>query len=408
MHINSGYESKITSKIKNKRYLLQFLPKCINHLSETKHINYYDKKLKSDYIIDIISNLLLKYYFKKENKFQLNAEVLKLKYGYKYKSYIDYLLDNNIIYKLSDYKKGYKSRTYSLDKKVFKSDIKRYRNFDRVLLKKYKKRLIETIDNGKLNKIKDIVKSKLINDLFSVDIDLERAIFFLNAIDKKDIDLYNRNIYSAESINNKHIFYHFDNYGRFHTNFTILKGFIRKNCLLINGEETYELDIQNSQPLFLAKLINESESKWVKQDELNFFKKLTNSGKFYDYLSASLKLKSRKKAKELTYKVLFGRNYYNSKHDIMFQRLFPTIYNFIKLYKKEHGDYKKLAWDLQGAESDLIFNKIIFRIMDEHPEIKIITIHDSIIIPEKYKQKAEKIFYEELKKEIKIEETLIK
>ncbi len=69
-----------------------------------------------------------------------------------------------------------------------------------------------------------------------------------------------------------------------HTNFTILKSFIRKNCLLIDDEETYECDISNSQPLFLAKLINDSKSKWVDEKELDLFKYLTLNGKYYNYI----------------------------------------------------------------------------------------------------------------------------
>jgi hypothetical protein len=71
----------------------------------------------------------------------------------------------------------------------------------------------------------------------------------------KDLDIYNKNLYSVDCINNKHMFYHFDSYGRMHTYFTRLRSFIRKNCVLMDGKETCEIDISNSQPLFLTKLI---------------------------------------------------------------------------------------------------------------------------------------------------------
>ena len=85
--------------------------------------------------------------------------------------------------------------------------------------------------------------------------------------------------------------------------------------------------------------------------------------------------------------------------DKAFKSIFPTIHNFIKLYKKEHDDYKVLAYDLQKAESDLIFNKIIKRIINTHPHIKMITIHDSIVIPKKDRDIASIIFQDELVKE---------
>jgi hypothetical protein len=82
--------------------------------------------------------------------------------------------------------------------------------------------------------------------------------------------------------------------------------------------------------------------------------------------------------------------------------LFPTIHNFIKLYKKEHGDYKILAYDLQKAESNLVFNKMIKCIMNLHPEIKIITIHDSIVVQKKYRDIVNNIFQNEISKEFNL------
>ena len=401
--ISKGDSSKkISEKLNKKTFLLQFLPDSIQYLETQKYITYRNKKLKTSYLIDIIHNMILKYYFKKENKFPLNATVLKDKYGYLYNYYIKYLVDSNVIYMKSNYKKGYSSRVYSLNDNIFRSKIKRYRNQDKVLLKKYKKKVFESIDfsNDENYLISKDIREKLISDLFSVNIEYDRSIFFLDSLKNKDFDIYNRNVYSVDCINDKHIFYHFDNYGRMHTNFTILRSFIRKNCLLIDGEETCEIDIKNSQPLFLAKLINDIGTNWVKKEEFDIFRQLTINGNFYQYLMNVLDIKERNKAKELTYKVLFGRNAGSSKADKMFSQVFPTIHKFIKLYKKESGDYKMMAYDLQKAESNLIYNKIIKRIMNEYPEIKMITVHDSIVIPEQWREIVNTIFEIELKKEL--------
>lgn len=401
--ISKGNSSKrITEKLNKKTFLLQFLPDSIHYLESQKNIAFQNKKLKTSYLIDIIHNMILKYYFKKENKFPLNATVLKDKYGYLYNYYIKYLVSNNIIYMKTNYKKGFSSRVYALDDKIFKSKIKRYRNKDKVLLKKYKKKVYQSIDfsDDENYLIDKDVREKLISDLFSVEIEYDRSIFFLESLKDKDFDIYNRNVYSVDCINDKHIFYHFDRYGRMHTNFTILRSFIRKNCLLIDGEETCEIDIKNSQPLFLSKLINDTNTNWVKKEEFEIFRQLTLNGNYYQYLMNVLDIKERKQAKELTYKVLFGRNTGSSKSDKSFRQVFPTIHNFIKLYKKESGDYKMMAYDLQKAESSLIFNKIIKRIINEYPEIKMITVHDSIVIPKKWRDVVNSIFEIELRKEL--------
>lgn len=394
----------LTKRLNKKTFSLQFLPKCLYDISTIKTIQFNNIKLKTDYIIDITHNLILKYYFKKENRFALNSTILKDKYGYLYNYYIMYLIEKGIISLVSNHQKGISSRIYSLNNEIFKEDIKRYKNHDKVLLKKYKKKFIDSIHIGETsdkNLIEEEIRAKLVTDLFSVKIDFDRAIFFLDSLKYQDYDIYNRNIYSVECINNKHIFYHFDNYGRLHTNFTILKSFIRKNCLLIDGEETCEIDIMNSQPLFLAKLLIETKSNWVDENELKLFSELTINGKYYQYIMNKLKEPNKKVIKELTYKVLFGRNMKNSKADKVFISLFPTIHNFIKLYKKEKGDYRILAYDLQKAESNLVFNTIIKKIMNIYPEIKIITVHDSIVFPSKYRDLVNTIFEFEINNEFK-------
>lgn len=389
----------ISTKVSDKTFTLQFLPECMYDLENIKTIEYKEFKLKTDYIIDITHNLLLKYYFKKDNRFPLNSIVLKDKYGFMYNQYINYMVDNNIIVMIKNYQTGLTSRVYALNDDIFRNKIKRYRNSDKVLIKKYKLKFVDMFDDSVKDLIDTEVKEKLVSDLFNVKIEYDRAIFYLNSVKYHDYDVYNRNIYSVECINNKHIFYHFDSYGRMHTNYTILKSFIRKNCLLIDGEETCELDISNSQPLFLSKLIADSKTKWVNTDEFELFKQLTISGKYYQYMMDMLGETNKKKIKEMTYKVLFGRNIRHSKIDKSFKSIFPTIHNFIKLYKKEHDDYKILAYDLQKAESNLIFNKIIKRIINTHPHIKMITIHDSIVIPKKDRDIASIIFQDELLKE---------
>ena len=380
---------------RHKKQALQFLPDCLLEISKQKYFNYKEQKLKSAYLIDLVHNLILKYYFKKENSFSLSAMILKDKYGYLYNYYINYLKDLNIIKLQKNYLKGSNARVYSLNDDVLINKIHRFNNEDKVLIKKYITKHLQ-FELDKNNIIKKYIKEKLIEDLFHVEIDYSRSIFFLDSLKNDDIDIYNRNKYSVETINQKNIFYHFDSYGRMHTNFTILKSFIRKNCLLIDGEETCEIDIKNSQPLFLSKLIKDADSRWIDENEFNLFNILVKNGNFYQYLIDNLNLVSKEDAKNLTYKVLFGQNRPNSKSDINFIKLFPTIHNFIKIYKKEKKDYKILAHDLQKAESNLIFNQIIKKISDENPDIRVITVHDSIIVQKKWKDLVSTIFFDEI------------
>ena len=102
---NLKISNNILKRLREKNYCLHYLPECLDSISKLKTIEYKNQKIKPAYLIDIVNNLLLKYYFKKENKFVINAEVLKDKYGYLYKSYMDYLIERNILQLITNYKK---------------------------------------------------------------------------------------------------------------------------------------------------------------------------------------------------------------------------------------------------------------------------------------------------------------
>ncbi len=387
----------IKDKLKDKKHLLQFLPEKLELLSKEKVITWDNKKLKVAYLIDIVHNLMLKYYFTKELAFNLSSLILRQKYGTDYNFYIGYLESIGMLKLVSDYCVGKKTKTWQITEDIFKNKIKRFRNEDRTLLKKYINNILSIeVKDSNYSWIDNNIKQKLIDDLFYVSIDNEASIAYLDML-KQDLDSYNKNKFAVDSIFDKHIYFHFDNYGRLHTNFTILKSFIRKNFLKIDGEEVCELDLSNSQPLFLCKLIQNS-NKYVDNIEFNIFKKLTLGGNLYQYLMDKSNISDRKVIKEMVYVVLFGRNF-NTKADVLFKQLFPTIHSFIRNYKTQIGNYKVLSHDLQKAESLLIFNSIIGEINSKYPEIKLFTVHDSIVFPKKYKEVVTNIFNDKVSKE---------
>lgn len=385
-------------RLESKEYQFQLVPEFLADLTKTKFIFHKDKKLKTDYIIDLISTLILKYYFKGENLYIINAQILKDRYGALYNYYVDYLIDNSLLKLEKNHISGIRSRTYSLSSRVLLANKTKYKNKDKFLLKKYKKRSINQINSKSRveNGILFQVKNKLVMDLFSVSIDEKKSIEFIEEIKSVNLDAWNKNMYTISTISNGDIFYHFDKYGRMHTNFTILKSFIRKNYLKISGKKTMELDIPNSQPLFLCKLIKENSEGIINKPDFRLFKELTMNGKYYNYITKEYKLKNKKDAKSLTYKVLFGRNLKSNKFDILFKNTFPNIYDFIVDYKIKNKSYKKLSHSLQSMESNLIFNKIVKTIIDFNPEIEILTIHDSIVFPEEYSKIVTEIFNNKL------------
>lgn len=382
-------------KVTKKSHILQFLPKILDDLSKSPNFEYRGKKMKSSYLIDILHNLILKYYFKKENKFPLYSMILREKYGQYYNYYINFLLEKKIIHLEKKHIKGKSSKIYSLNREILKSEIGRFINSDRIIIKKHNSKLESSVSEKSKSPILIDVRNKIIRDLYDFKIDYNGAMEFIEKT-IVDPDSVNRNLYSVESIKNGNLFFHFDKFGRFHTNFTILKSEIRKNFLTIDGLKTHEIDIKNSQPLFLSKLIKIVNTKWVKSDELELFSFLVENGEFYGYLSNKLNLVGKEESKKLVYKVFFGQNRKSSIDDDKFISLFPTIHNFIKLYKRENSDYRSLSHHLQRMESDLIFNKIIRKLMVSNPDVKILTIHDSMIVSEDNRDIVNQILLKEM------------
>lgn len=383
------------SGIPDRDHILQFLPKKLVEISKSKNFEYGGKKLKTSYLIDLSHSLILKYYFKKENSFPLYSVILKEKYGQYYNYYMDYLIHIGVLILDKNYQKGRRSKVYSINKLVLTNEISRYKNSDKFILKKVKSKLEVNIKSKSPIPIE--IRDKLVSDLYQFRIDYQKSYDFLESIDK-DMDSLNKNLYCIESIKGGNLFHHFDKFGRFHTNFTILKSDIRKRYITIDSEETIEIDIKNSQPLFLSKLIKMVNTKWVNEEELDLFSNLVQDGQFYDFLVRNASLEDKEESKKLVYKVFFGQNRKGSKSDEKFKSIFPTIHNFIKLYKKENSDYRSLSHHLQKMESDLIFSKVIRRVMNINPDIKLLTIHDSIIVSKKYYEIVNRVFLDEISK----------
>ena len=57
------YKKRISTKLGKKIQSLQFLPACLDGIQKDKTIEFQNQKLKTSYLIDIVHNLILKYYF---------------------------------------------------------------------------------------------------------------------------------------------------------------------------------------------------------------------------------------------------------------------------------------------------------------------------------------------------------
>lgn len=386
----------------DKQFLYQFTPKKFLYLLKHKKIQYRNENLKTDYLINIIHELLLKYYFHKDDviegelSFNMWSTLLRKKYGSKYNYYINYLIENGFMVMVSDYYKNKKARTYKLCMSSLQN-IEKCKVNDKILLKKHTKEYLKvTFLNYTNSPIPIDIREKLVDDLYKLNIDFESSMAYLNELKESRKIYYNKyfkNVISVNNIESGNIFFKFDEYGRMHTNFTILKKEIRKNLITFDGLETNEVDISNSQPLFLILLMKEkmTTSELITPDVSKYIG-LVQNGLVYEELIDNCDIENRNEAKIMMYKVLFGKNGYTSKYNKCFRKIFPTVYDFIKNYKEESKDYRILSHELQLKESDFIYNKVVRHIMTIDPNIPLFTIHDSIVFPVKYKKIVEDIF----------------
>jgi hypothetical protein len=388
-------------RIKEKQWILEFVPKDLIYLTQTNKISWKNKNLKTAYIIHLINYMICKYYHTDTKEVNLSSEVMRKWYGTFYNFYLDFLMEHDILIKTKNYCVAKKCNTYTLNDRYYNKGISlftRWKNDNPFLLKKWKEKQLEyeiqSLNDEKL--INPWVKKQLIDDLYYVEVDFEEAsklllqMYFEGKLDSDKS--YLKNLLSIESIQDGTLFYVEDDYGRLHTNFTVLKKIIRTDYVKIQGEEVEELDIPNSQPTFLAILLKEKGFHLQYPEAYEFYKNIVKEGKIYDMLAEEMGIE-RKDCKQKMFYVLFGKNKWDSKIDRAFKKFFPEVFEWMVNEKRVANDHRTISHELQRRESKLIFDTIIYRIKKEIPQIKLFTVHDSILFPKKYKEKVDDIFY---------------
>lgn len=380
--------SRAINKINNIENILVFYPEKFNNIKDKKKIKFDGKSLKVAYIIDICDYIYSKSFMEKTDIIPINATILKKNYGDNYKTYLNYLILHGIIKKVKNYLQGSHSNTFKVEENV----VKRIRINDKVLIKKkIKAKLNMLVSNMNASPIDSVVRERLIINLFNIDVDYLEAIKTAE-IASKTPHAKNLTLRALENIKNNTPWYSFDKFGRFHSSFTTLKSKIRENHITIQGEELKELDIHNSQPLFLSVFMSNKLSKYnIEPLEYEHFKTLVLNGEFYEYIMHYMGIEKKGITKKELYKILFGhkRNtlYYN-----IFRELFPSITDFLEQYKKEKQNYKIFSHTLQKMESEFLFNNIIKKALEYNPELIFVTVHDSIMVRKKDFPMINKIF----------------
>lgn len=183
-------------------------------------------------------------------------------------------------------------------------------------------------------------------------------------------------------------------YGRFHSSFTALPKAQRQR-LLLAGENSVEIDIANSQPLFLSILANANNpvptpvttpGKAISicgtvLDSQRFLE-LTSIGQLYTHFQRATGW-SRRRVKRSFIVMMFADVQTTTRMKIfgLLNREFPTIAEFI-VESKRH-QYQDLAKLLQRFESQTMIDGVAGGL-----DFPVLTVHDSIIVPKENSQAA--------------------
>lgn len=266
------------------------------------------------------------------------------------------------------------------------------------------------------------------------------------------------NLQLVQSIIDNHWEFTVCDYGRVHTNVTRLAKDIRQ-LLKIDGKPLIALDVANSQPLILyvallKSLVGNDHPLASLGDrfctpadgfthnstnpayqghpvatpdyyrhrivlprpptircsfpaDLQRYKELCESGALYQHLMERMQWTKDKESfkDEELFRCLYGVNgpydsegkYNPSRLQPVLQADFPTIWRFIRSWKKKHG-YKDLACQMQKAESKLVIEGVCGRLMREHPDCPLVTIHDAILTTPEWVDEVRRTMLEEFAK----------
>lgn len=286
------------------------------------------------------------------------------------------LVDGGILICDNYYVKGLKAKGYRINEEYLKEKFK---------LVDVKDKKLENKVNSTLKKLKNRVYEEsfgygyVTDCMEDLDIDFIRCKRYIDSLDDKEdvIDSYN---IMTEIFDEK--FAVVDNKGkRLHNNLTNIATPLRK-FISYKGKNIVQVDIKNSQPLFLYLLLK--KNYFVGEKEMEKYKKVVTEIGFYEFFSDKMKIEltaeNRKKFKQSIFGgVLFDRNRSTlSKYEKVFKEEFPSIFHIIHSIKSVN--YEDVAIMLQKTESKFIFY-CVEKIAKEY-KIPMFTIHDSICTTE--------------------------
>lgn len=195
--------------------------------------------------------------------------------------------------------------------------------------------------------------------------------------------------------------------GRCHTNVANLPAQYRQ-FIKLAGRELVSVDISTSQPLILAVLLTgRGNNKWKETEEahhvlfrlqsdssLNVFLGDCLNGTVYDVIAARTGL-SRDDVKPMFLAVIYGhpRDMHTRVGEAI-RAAYPAVFEAVAEmnYRLGHGGLPRL---MQKMESQVMIGRVAARLVRACPEMPLLTVHDSILVPAEHVDYVRQVIEEE-------------
>lgn len=237
--------------------------------------------------------------------------------------------------------------------------------------------------------------------LTHVKIDGPRARKYLRRQHHFGSDDYNARLIAIDMLEKGLFFFVVDSTaGRAHHNISNLASDLRR-FITVDGEPLVQVDIANSQPLFLHLSI--SSNVGLETEERDLMETLVLSGRLYDVLKAPDQDRDEFK-REMFRDVLFGRGTYSTPTTEAFSTMFPGYADAIAALKVP--DYSAVAVTMQTLEAGIIYKAVEAFTRRTNDAAPVLTIHDSLVTTAAYAHIADQVLKETFISQYRIEPTL--
>ena len=395
------------------------------------NLDQYLKQIEPGFKYDIfyfyyLINFIVRNQLKAKNKeyIYINLKHLRKSTVYNIDSYLKILKNGEFLITNKRYIPGHLPFGYKINPKFYNSNIA---TFELKPNHKLFHKILSGIKNKKAhyNRSEPFIKS-MRKEFMHLDFNYNAANEWIKSQLPEKQYYYQ---FSMEQLKDKRFRYFNRNNTnkRLDTNLTNLKSDLKQ---FIIGDYI-SIDLKNSQPFILSLLIdtiiNKSKNSKIKylryefllkefgikplkkiaelyknnklnySDNFKLYKSSTLKGTFYDdFIGLYSGNMQRKQVKDIMFKVLFSSNVFYKEHKKIipyekekqvFRKAYPFVYSVIEILKEKQ--YNKLAIILQKIESSIFIDNISKRLTEE--SITPLTIHDSLIVKSKHKNKTTQI-----------------